>query len=112
MLSQTCKGMSELQGASTWIGWHAGVLAVIAVGAILIIIAALFGVRSLLQIRDLQAKAKAGYATVELSDPHLNMETGLQHDASPHHGSRGSSPERNGRSGSPTRGKLDDSKLH
>ena len=71
----------------------------------------MFGVRSLLQIRDLQAKAKAGYATVELSDPHQNMETGLPHDASPH--SRSGSPERGARPGTPTRsGKLDDSKLH
>lgn len=89
----------------------AGVLAVIAVGAILIAIAAVFGVRSLLQIRDLQAKAKAGYATVELSDPHFNMETGLQHDSSPSHASRHGSPERSGRSGSPTRKSVGD-KMH
>lgn len=110
--SVTLQGNSQIGGRPVTGTSLAGVLVVIAVGAILVVIAALFGVRSLLQIRDLQAKAKAGYATVELSDPHLNMETGLQHDSSPRHGSRSGSPEHGGRSGSPTRGKLDDSKLH
>ena len=62
-----------------------------------------FGVRSLFQIRDQMAKAKAGYSTVELSDPHQNMESGaLPEDSSPRH-----SPM----AGSPTRGRQDD-KLH
>ena len=80
----------------------AGILAVIAVGVVLVAVAGVFGVRSLLHIRDLQAKAKAGYATVELADPHQNMETGVLHgDSSPHRDSP--------RSGSPARsGRLDD----
>jgi hypothetical protein len=46
----------------------AGIVAVIAVGVILISTMAIFGVRSLLQIRDQMAKAKAGYSVVKLSD--------------------------------------------
>ncbi|DBA69798.1 hypothetical protein WJX79_007176 [Trebouxia sp. C0005] len=81
----------------------AGVLAVIAVGVILVGVAGAFGVRSLFQIRDQMAKAKAGYSTVELSDPHQTMEAGmLPEDSSPRH-----SPMA-GRSGSPTRGRADE----
>jgi len=81
----------------------AGVLAVIAVGVILVGVAGAFGVRSLFQIRDQMAKAKAGYSTVELSDPHQTMEAGmLPEDSSPRH-----SPMA-GRSGSPTRGRTDE----
>ena len=84
--------------------WSAGVLAVIAVGAILVATGAAFGVRSLFQIRDQMAKAKAGYSTVELSDPHQNMETGmLPEDSSPRH-----SPM----AGSPRRGVREDGKQH
>ena len=78
--------------------WYAGVLAVIAVGVILVATAAAFGVRSLFQIRDQMAKAKAGYSTVELSDPHQNMETGmLPEDSSPRHSPMAGSPRRGGR---------------
>ena len=78
--------------------WSAGVLAVIAVGVILVATAAVFGVRSLFQIRDQMAKAKAGYSTVELSDPHQNMETGmLPEDSSPRHSPMAGSPRRGGR---------------
>lgn len=78
--------------------WSAGVLAVIAVGVILVATAAVFGVRSLFQIRDQMAKAKAGYSTVELSDPHQNMETGmLPEDLSPRHSPMAGSPRRGGR---------------
>lgn len=81
----------------------AGILAVIAVGVILVGIAGAFGVRSLFQIRDQMAKAKAGYSTVELSDPHHTMEAGmLPDDSSPRH-----SPMA-GRSGSPVRGRTDE----
>ena len=78
--------------------WYAGVLAVIAVGVILVATAAAFGVRSLFQIRDQMAKAKAGYSTVELSDPHQNMETGMRpEDSSPRHSPMAGSPRRGGR---------------
>ena len=81
----------------------AGVLAIIAVGVILVGVAGAFGVRSLFQIRDQMAKAKAGYSTVELSDPHQTMEAGmLPEESSPRH-----SPMA-GRSGSPTRGRTDE----
>lgn len=87
----------------------AGVLVVIAVGVILVGVAAVFGVRSLLQIRDLQAKAKAGYSTVELSDPHQTMEAGmLPADSSPRHSPMAGSPTRGPRAGSPTRGARED----
>lgn len=77
----------------------------ITVGLILVAVAGVFGVRSLLHIRDLQAKAKAGYSTVELADPHLNMETGLvPGDSSPHRDSP--------RNGSPLRGGRLDDKEH
>ena len=85
--------MSALQ----WSLLSAGVLAVIAVGVILVATAAVFGVRSLFQIRDQMAKAKAGYSTVELSDPHQNLEAGaLPEDSSPRHSPMAGSPKRGG----------------
>ena len=88
-----CNVCSALQ----WSVLSAGVLAVIAVGVILVATAAVFGVRSLFQIRDQMAKAKAGYSTVELSDPHQNLENGtLPTDSSPRHSPMAGSPKRDG----------------